>query len=437
MRCKSCNLFLIVAVGVASLFAAEIETDDIATNQMKYLTDPEYRAQFDESVATEEFIKPSDRIVNGRQASRGEYPYFCRVLTRVSFSRLTYNCGCSMLTNGWVLTAAHCVVDDSTGQIRSNAYGATVGYYCGLSNNCCDPSVSECPDFDSIQGSNFYTHPNYSPMTTRFDLALIRLSRLPGIPVQTVLPDDGFQRSQLELNEIVTAIGAGIVDNDNNQPLNGLLQEIDMFYVPERSCANAWGFFDFDGSAVCAYVRDGLGGVCFGDSGGPLLRKGAGPQGKDVQIGIHSFIGGTCEQKFRPDVMASVAGGMPWIRETICGSNFGDRPYWCDSPVSSGPQNIATPSPTPPTPQPPVLAPPVPTASPSTYNVVPFPGDACQESPNDEFLHNPILLRTKRCRWLTEKEGRQDLFCSSVLSDAKQICCDTCQAISQVVSSDP
>lgn len=51
---------------------------------------------------------PPSRIIGGEPANITEFPYVCSVNAPTSLGR-GHVCGCSILNEYWVLTAAHCV----------------------------------------------------------------------------------------------------------------------------------------------------------------------------------------------------------------------------------------------------------------------------------------------------------------------------------------
>ncbi|XP_040852288.1 neutrophil elastase-like [Ochotona curzoniae] len=72
-------------------------------------------------------------------------------------------------------------------------------------------------------------------------------------------------------------------------------------------------------SNVCTLVRRRQAGICFGDSGGPLICNGL------VQ-GVDSFVRGGCASGVYPDGFAPVAQFSDWVNSIIHARDLMDRP---------------------------------------------------------------------------------------------------------------
>lgn len=85
-------------------------------------------------------------------------------------------------------------------------------------------------------------------------------------------------------------------------------QAADFVVVPRAKCRRSYGW-NIDENHICIKANQGV-GVCFGDSGGPLIYG-------DTLVGIASFIGGKCGYNGRPDVFASIHNHIQWIKKVI------------------------------------------------------------------------------------------------------------------------
>jgi len=212
-------------------------------------------------------------VVGGSAAAEGQYA-FTASLQDGDFAF----CGGSVISPGWVLTAAHCVPDgDAT----------NLSVVVGTTDNS-NGSGQRLPVADVI------VHPSYDPRSMTHDAALLRLS---GTTSVTPIALAGSADDDLEADGApVTVTGWG-----DQTPIAGggllttnKLRKVDLRVVGDDSCSA-------DGATgVCAEAL--LKDSCQGDSGGPLFgTKG----GRPVQVGIVSY-GTGCAVPLFPGVYSEV-----------------------------------------------------------------------------------------------------------------------------------
>ncbi|XP_049840403.1 trypsin-1-like [Schistocerca gregaria] len=223
--------------------------------------------------------KASGRIIGGTNADIGDYPW------QVSFQKLgSHNCGGSIISSSWVLTAAHCV-DGLSLSWMSFRVGSSIRESGG--------SV--------LQASSGFMHGQYDRDTTDYDIAVVQVSgSLLGSNAQAVgLPSDGYDPAG---GLAVTVTGWG--DTRTGGPAAANLQKVDISIVDRKACRS---IFAKTNTVTDRMVCAGQAGqsVCNGDSGGPLVSG-------NTQVGIVSWGSRTCEAA--PGVYSNVGNLRSWIR---------------------------------------------------------------------------------------------------------------------------
>lgn len=97
------------------------------------------------------------RIVGGREARQDEFPF------QVAFSyarlQMVVWCGGSVINDRWIITAAHCLVDEDPQSIRVSV---------GITH------VKQMIHSNSMKIDNYWLHPSYTKEKKFFDIALVK-----------------------------------------------------------------------------------------------------------------------------------------------------------------------------------------------------------------------------------------------------------------------
>ncbi|XP_069015081.1 serine protease 27-like [Embiotoca jacksoni] len=237
----------------------------------------------------------NSRIVGGQDAAPGSWPW-----QAILFRNGTFRCGGSLITNQWVLTAAHCLTRDDlkNSKIFLGRYNQTGGN----------------PNEVSRTLEDIICHPKYNTHNFNNDICLLKLSAPVNFtdyirPICLASENSAFHNGT---SSWVTGFGR---TGDGNLP--NILQEVNVPIVGNNKCNCSYE--DIAGiteNMICAGLENGGKDSCNGDGGGPLMSKDG---GRWVQSGIVSF-GVGCALPRRPGVYARVSQYQEWILENINGT---------------------------------------------------------------------------------------------------------------------
>jgi len=262
----------------------------------------------------------SRRIVGGTETEVNEYPWQAALETRDEIGWY-FLCGGNLISDQWVLTAAHCTVDIGVQDLR-----VLLGAH--------DISDSETTTLE-INITQIINHPQYNKIVdTNYDVSLLKLTTtidfssnshirpicLPSI--QSIKDYDGY---------IATVTGWGAINGTHDADK---LQEVNLRVISNTKCSTKYSplqsslfprEYIITDNMICAEAEDGHGGKdsCFGDSGGPLVTKEPGSSGEVAGenyelIGVVSW-GVACGRKAFPAVYARVTEFKTWLDMNLRG----------------------------------------------------------------------------------------------------------------------
>lgn len=234
----------------------------------------------------------NSRIVGGTNATKYQFPHFTQVVATLKGNgtkELFGNCGGSIISPTFILTAAHCVANALSVNVIS-------GFH----------TIYDLRDARKHTIKSIRIHENYNSTQMIDDVALIELM----IPIKFT---DAIKPIQISCNYTQSAVptlaaGTGKT-SDVGDALSTSLQWTNLTTISNEQCG-IW-FGTIGSSNLCA-VGKRKHGACQGDSGTALVKK---VNETYMQVGTLSWgVLGRCERGY-PTVYARLTSYVDWIKQ--------------------------------------------------------------------------------------------------------------------------
>lgn len=241
-----------------------------------------------------ERIGKTPKIINGLPSEPHEFPWHVGVR---SLSVGSVYCGGVLISQEWVLSAAHCFTELSPNDIE-----ILLGKQ--------DLTKSE-PGEQTLEVTEIIRHHKFNPFTMHNDFALLKLNRTVTFS-ETIapicLPCDRFQTHE---GAQVWVAGWGSLE-PNSKFMSPVLQKTNLTVLNDGECRDYFG--QIPNGALCALGEHGQ-DACIGDSGGPMMYYNKKRCQYEV-VGVVSW-GIGCGQQGVPGIYSRVTSAFNFFHNTL------------------------------------------------------------------------------------------------------------------------
>jgi len=257
-------------------------------------------------------IKPdtSTNIIGGKDAIPYSWPWQVTIYRKRNATYFSHTCGASLISNQWILSAAHCFADTTL-----ENYLIKLGVY--------NQFNADEPGEKILKLSEIHVNPKFNRQL-KYDISVLKLAE----PVEFTDHISPVCLPTKQDEEQPTG-GTGVFltgwgktrpgpSGDPNVPIGTNLQQLSIPVLSSEKCESVVGT-DRAQVMLCFGGPEYKGkGSCFGDSGGPAVFQNPANSGQFQQIGITSFGtgagGATCEGY---SVYTKVSSSLDFIRQYV------------------------------------------------------------------------------------------------------------------------
>ncbi|SDB84995.1 urokinase plasminogen activator [Acinetobacter marinus] len=270
-------------------------------------------------------LKP--RIINGNTASEAQFPWQVAITIHPDYPYPAYVCSGSMISDRWILTAAHCVEEQELD-------GQKIDYYIVAGTNALDSTQGQ-----TIKVKRSFMHEQYNSTAFFNDIAVLELEQpidmqKCGANCQIIEPiSPSIETQNLRASTNLLAAGWGVIEDcetsgsayctsseDEITPEEFYathpytLQYTTLNLVECISSTSNYHPAQIGQNMFCAESNaTPKSDTCFGDSGSSLTLKNR--AGKSYAVGITSA-GEGCAQEGYPGVYTKISSYQKWIQNT-------------------------------------------------------------------------------------------------------------------------
>ncbi|XP_075146071.1 snake isoform X2 [Haematobia irritans] len=242
-------------------------------------------------------------IVGGEITRSEEYPHMAALGWTQSDNELKWGCGGTLISDQFVLTAAHCATS-----------GGKPPDMVRLGSQNLNVTSKHQKDIKILI---IILHPKYRSSSYYHDIALLKLTKRVRFS-ETIQPACLWQLPEMDMN---FAIATGWGRTEFMGPKSNDLQKVDLNIIDQKTCKDIYrkerrlprGIIE---GQFCAGNLEGGKDTCQGDSGGPLHAEL--PEFNCVKfvIGITSF-GKFCAAPNAPGVYTKIYSYLDWIEKIV------------------------------------------------------------------------------------------------------------------------